>query len=212
MHPSVPQPLVVSLGALVLVNTIPVVGVLYWDWRIFDILVLFWAENLIIGAINVLRMGTLLITQQALGALFMIPFFTVHYGGFCLGHGFFLFMLFGDPMAMAGVAPPGAAIESLQVGTLALPIAALAASHVVSFVVNFLWAGEYRGASLDTLMFLPYPRIVVLHVVIIFGGFVIAAAGQPLPALILLIVLKTILDAGAHYREHRALQSARAHA
>lgn len=212
MQPPVPQSLVLSLSALILVNTIPIFGVFVWDWRVFDILFLFWAENLVIGAINVLRMATLLVTQQAFGALFTIPFFTVHYGGFCLGHGFFLFIVFGELMGSGGMlGSTDQAIDVLQLGTLALPIAALAASHFVSFIVNFLWAGEYRDASIETLMFLPYPRIVILHVVIIFSGFIVVGIGQPLPALILLIVLKTIVDAGAHYREHKALQATQSH-
>ncbi|MGI9247995.1 MAG: DUF6498-containing protein, partial [Woeseiaceae bacterium] len=43
--------------ALVLANLVPLAGVLLFDWQVFDVLMLYWAENVIIGVINVLRMG-----------------------------------------------------------------------------------------------------------------------------------------------------------
>ncbi|MEO1198915.1 MAG: DUF6498-containing protein [Pseudomonadota bacterium] len=197
------QSVAISLGALLLVNLIPLIGVFVWNWRVFDILLLFWAENLVIGAITVLRMLTVTVTQRQLKGIGMIPFFTIHYGGFCAVHGVFLFVMFGNDGIGLGAAPTAIASE----GNLLLPVAALAASHLVSFIVNFLWAGEYQRVTVDKLMFLPYPRVVILHVVIIFGGFAIAQAGEPVFALVLLIALKTGLDAMAHIREHRALQA-----
>jgi len=42
----------------------------------------------------------------------------------------------------------------------------------------------------------------VLHVVILGGGFLVTMLGSPLIALALLVVLKTGLDLFAHLREH----------
>ena len=51
-----------------------------------------WLENLVIGAFTILRMlGTVAANILNLAvAAFMVPFFTVHYGMFCFGHGIFL--------------------------------------------------------------------------------------------------------------------------
>ena len=38
-----------SLVALVLVNLVPIAGVLFFDWRVFDLLLLYWAESVVIG-------------------------------------------------------------------------------------------------------------------------------------------------------------------
>ena len=65
------------LLALVLANLIPLFGVLYLDWDVGSIVVLYWAENLIIGGYTVLKM---LVTGK-LGALPLILFFCRHYGG-----------------------------------------------------------------------------------------------------------------------------------
>jgi uncharacterized membrane protein AbrB (regulator of aidB expression) len=52
-------------------------------------------------------------------------------------------------------------------------------------------------------MFRPYGRVMVLHVVILLGGFLVQLLGSPAPALALLVLLKTGLDLGAHLREHQ---------
>jgi hypothetical protein len=43
---------------LILVNTIPMFGAMFWGWSLLEIVALYWFENLIIGAINVLKMIT----------------------------------------------------------------------------------------------------------------------------------------------------------
>ena len=42
----------------------------------------------------------------------------------------------------------------------------------------------------------PYPRLVVLHLTIIFGALLVAQTGQPIAALALLVVLKIALELG----------------
>jgi len=38
-----------ALAALVLVNVIPLFGVVFFGWSLFEVVVLYWVENLIIG-------------------------------------------------------------------------------------------------------------------------------------------------------------------
>ncbi len=47
-----------SALALIIANVVPLLGVLFWNWDAFEIVVLYWAENIVIGAINVLKMIT----------------------------------------------------------------------------------------------------------------------------------------------------------
>lgn len=47
-----------SVIALIAANVVPLVGVLFWGWSVFAIMAIYWAENVIIGAINVLKMIT----------------------------------------------------------------------------------------------------------------------------------------------------------
>jgi hypothetical protein len=60
-----------------------------------------------------------------------------------------------------------------------------------------------RSLSPVELMFRPYGRVVILHVVILFGGAVALFLGAPVIALILLIGLKIKIDLFAHRWEHK---------
>jgi hypothetical protein len=201
-----------SPSALVLLaaNLVPLYGVLFLGWSAFSLLVLFWAENVIIGVLNALRM---LLANPAEGTLwgaklFMVPFFCVHYGAFTMGHGIFVFALFGGKEyegLTKGFWPTDAAAHAIVANGLVLPLAVLAASHLFSFGWNYLWRGEFRSADLAKLMTQPYARIVVLHLTIILGGFVAMTLGSPLWALLLLLTLKIGIDLAAHLKERRKL-------
>jgi hypothetical protein len=45
-----------SVIALLLANLVPVFGVLFFHWEVFPLMFLFWSENVIVGAFNVLKM------------------------------------------------------------------------------------------------------------------------------------------------------------
>ncbi|HVT28115.1 MAG TPA: DUF6498-containing protein [Lacipirellulaceae bacterium] len=226
-----------SAWALVAANALPLFGVLFLGWDAFSIVILYWSENVIIGAINVLKMITcrpgdeLLILgdvdpndklnrarmERSRGQsvkllrlandgskLFFVPFFIIHYGGFCFVHGVLIFAIFGREAG--GFGPFGGFDNLLHVFTnehLWWCVAALAASHLWSFAVNYLRRGEYRRSSVPVLMFQPYARIVILHVAILIGGFIAAALGSNVVVLLILIVGKTLLDLSLHLAERQ---------
>ena len=68
---------------------------------------------------------------------------------------------------------------------------------------NYLKNGEYQRASLNALMGQPYSRVIVLHLTMLFGGWIVMLLGSPLPALVLLVVIKTAADLRAHTAERR---------
>jgi uncharacterized protein DUF6498 len=80
------------------------------------------------------------------------------------------------------------------------------ASHGFSFFHNYLAGGEYRRVSLPRLMAQPYGRVVVLHLAILGGGFLVMALHSAVGALVLLIVVKTAIDLGAHLAERCKLR------
>ncbi|MDZ7705575.1 MAG: DUF6498-containing protein [Trueperaceae bacterium] len=203
----------IALAALVGANLLPLVGVLLFDWSLFAVMLLYWAENGVIGVFNVVKM---LAASRggwfgSLGErLFLVPFFTVHYGGFWLVHGVFVFSLFGSGTQLTGSGPfgvdLGAARQALG-GDLWIALLSLVASHGVSFVLNFVGDGEFRQVTPSEMMFKPYGRVVILHVTIILGGFVVMALGEPIAALLLMVALKIGVDVAAHLREHRVLRA-----
>lgn len=201
-----------SVWVLVAANLFPLYGVLAWDWQVFPLLALFWMENVIIGLLNVARMLAADPADPALwlAKLFYIPFFSVHYGFFTVGHGVFVLsgMFGGESGGVQGLDVLAPALNAARTYDLWLPIAALGASHLFSFFWNYLQRGEYLRASLSELMFKPYARVFVLHITIIGGGFAAMALGSPVWALVLLIGIKVGLDLAAHRKEHAQLQRA----
>ena len=197
--------------SLVAANIVPLLGVLSWGWSTFAVVVTYWAENVVIGLINILKM---LCCSHADGGqsplrhaakLFFIPFFAVHYGLFCLVHGEFVFHLLGGEADNVAV-PIGHwwdRYAAIKESGLFIAIAVLALSHLYSFVRNYLLGGEYKRYSLPVLMFQPYARVVVLHLAILFGAFATLALGSPIWVLVILIVGKTVLDLAMHLYEHR---------
>jgi hypothetical protein len=193
-------PLALSTAALVLANLLPLAAVLAGWWSVYEVLLLFWAENVVIGLFNVARMLALLVLKREVAMLALIPFFGVHYGLFTFVHGMFVIGMLAPPEANA--MQDGIALLLAPEGLL-WPLAALAASHGFSFAANFLGAGEWRKEQGMALMAQPYGRVVVLHLVILAGGALVLALGEPVWALVLLVLLKIGVDLAAHRRAHR---------
>jgi hypothetical protein len=136
--------------------------------------------------------------------LFLIPFFTVHYGFFCFVHGIFVFELLGGGIHSFNPSQFwGNAYERLRDEHLLWAVVALGASHLLSFFVNFIHGGEYRRVVAPQLMAQPYGRVLVLHFAILLGAFAIVALGSPVWMLVILIIGKTILDVGLHLAERK---------
>ena len=204
--PATPAPkpgLPPSALLLLAVNLVPLLGVLSQQWTVLSILLLYWFENVVVGGVNVLRMAFADPKSVASDAIkfFLIPFFIFHYGMFCFVHGMFILAFFGHAKHfMPSLGMFATALREAGVGFAALCIAA---SHFFSFVHNFMLSGEFRRVTPQQLMGQPYARVVVLHVTILIGGAAAGALGQPVPALVLLIVLKTAIDLRAHLAERR---------
>lgn len=197
-------PVLASSVVLVLANLLPLGGALLGYWSSYEIMLLFWAENVVIGVMQVLRMVSVLVLRRVLEMLVMIPFFIIHYGIFTLAHGVLLAELIGPP----GNSPGKVIALLLSPDGLLWAVLALSASHVLSFALNFLGDGEWRRVEPSRLMFQPYRRVVVLHLVIICGGMVVMWMGDAIYAVAMLVVVKLALDLHAHLAEHRVARAA----
>lgn len=193
-----------SVIALVVANAFPIVGVMLFGWTVFPLVLLYWLENVIVGGFNVAKM---LLAQPRdplrwAGKAFLIPFFIVHFGGFTYVHGMLLIAFFG-PKPIAPFNLLQAVPMAIQANHLGWGVANLVASHGFSFFWNYLRNGEYQRASLNTLMGQPYGRIVVLHLTVLFGGWIVMLLGSPVGALLVLIALKTAADLRGHTAERQ---------
>lgn len=200
-----------SVIALILANLVPVGGVLFFGWEVFPLMFLFWSENVVVGVFNVLKMvfagGGGAAGQAA--KIFCIPFFCIHYGMFTFVHGVFVIALFGGGFGHAGGFPNfDTFLGVMQDNHLGWAVLGLTVSRGISFVTNYLGGGEYKNITAPQLMAQPYGRIVVLHLAILGGGFLMLALHQPVLGLLLLVVLKILLDLAGHLRERQKFSPA----
>jgi hypothetical protein len=196
-----------SVWSLLLVNGIPLFGVLFLDWSVGSILVLYWFENIVIGFYNVLKMAAakgsfgaqkktiITKTGRTASKIGTILFFMVHFGMFTMGHGIFVFSLFAQDFRLS---------DGLILAALALFV-----SHGVSFRTNFINTGEYKRLSFHHLFFQPYKRIVIMHMTIIFGAAAMTILKLPAAALVILVSLKTVIDVFALKKEQKKISQDR---
>ena len=208
-----------SLLALIAANLVPLVGALFYDWDASLVLALFWIENLIIGAFNLLKMLILAARAMRLNELFLCCFFVLHYGLFCSAHGLLLWDLldlgkvdasvyFGDigfgPLELFA---EGAAVLigfiDLHGSVIMLGIVALTLSHLVSFIEHFILRGEIFSLTNRDMMARPYGQILAMHAGLILGAVAVDKFGSTAALLAVIVVLKLLIDFMQHKRRHK---------
>jgi hypothetical protein len=187
-----------------LANLVPIIGVYTFGWQVFPILLFFWIENVVIGVFNILKMLRCQGRDAGISKWFMAFFFMIHYGAFTMAHGVVLLTIFGKNVGSADSGLPlNVIIEIIRSQQIWLAALSILISHGFSFIWNYLGKKEYLTSSLGELMTLPYRRIIIMHVGLILGAFVIDIAGSPPLGLLIFIILKIIMDIPLHLREHR---------
>ena len=185
------------------INLFIIWGVLFRDWNVFNIMLLFWAENVINGVFNVIRM----ITAKNGGwfKLFVVPFFCIHYGMFCFVHGVFVFAIFGANWNSAVSGPGEKLVNSYLDGSfwhnifqissgIGWTLILFAVNNLISLVKDYFRNGEYRTANLMLLMNGSYGRIIQLHIALLAGGFLTIITGSTKITIVILIIAKLLMD------------------
>jgi len=212
----------ITSKALIAANIIPLIGVIFFEWDLRFILVLYWIENIVIGIFNLFKMLSVSSDEALAGRLGQCAFFTIHYGGFCAAHGLFLLSFLDIPLndlnntdsssnpislVISSIKPTFDHLYNLFGIHLILAISALFVSHGFSLIENFFAKGEKNILTMKKLFSQPYPRIIVMHVTIIVGGILVQKLGSPIFMLAALICLKIVIDLMLHRREHKSIQT-----
>ncbi len=202
----------ISIITLILVNLIPLYGVLFDNWQIFTVVFSYWLQSLVVGMYTILKMmkdqgisesqkvtkddNQLLMKQYSrLSNIILIPFFCLHYGGFLLGHLVFIIGLFP--------------VKNFHITQMIIPSIALVINHGVSYWKNFIGQKEYLYIAPLEQMGTPYIRVFVMHLTVLGGAFMIVLLHLPIFALVLLVLLKTYGDYWSHIVEHKLIEQKR---
>ncbi len=212
-----------SARVLLSINIIPIIGVIFFEWNFFSIMLLYWLENLVIGLYSILKIKKtnryLILEQKKSPVTNSLPatwrqiiVFIFDYGFFTLVHGVFVFAMFGMSTAtsstIARLGPVNISeIIWPQISVLGIFISFLMmiVSHGFSYHHNFIVKEEYKNCTVNYLQKNPFRRVITMHFIIVISGFIILALGYSKLIIILLIILKTLIDLLAHNNEHNKI-------
>lgn len=199
-----------SVWVLVGANLVPLGGVLFADWKVEHVLVLYWMENFVVGAYSLLRIAFAQpaawsgydTAQRRLTKLAHGAFFALHFGAINVAFGVFVVTIVQrDPSA--GFGGLGQMVnEALASGETLLCLAVLAVSHGWSFLENYIGRSECKGITTRELRNRPYRRVVPMYFMVVFVGVSLQALGAPLFAAVAFVALKMGFDVYFHTRDH----------
>jgi len=191
-----------STISLLVSNLIVLVLALIQGWDLTTLLIVYWFQSVIIGFFNFFRILALKNfstenftindrqVQPTQGTkIFTAFFFAFHYGFF-----HFVYFIFISANLAANLLANQARIDGLYILS---GIVIFGVNHFFSFRHNKL-VDEQQKQNIGSLMFMPYIRIIPMHIIMIFGT--VLGAGS----LFIFLVLKTIADMVMHTVKHRA--------
>ncbi|MGH8174096.1 MAG: DUF6498-containing protein, partial [Rhodanobacteraceae bacterium] len=211
-----------SLLLVLLINAVPIVGVLRYGWSAVNVLVLFWCENLLIAIFTCLRIwlhrkfsrkrGYLrggqvgvqvngkTVKTGLLGEYAVIAF------PFTLAHGVFVGVITMIITQNHGDDPMWH-FSWVQLGR---GVAIISAMLSIEFLFDLATLRSRSFAWMRDYMQRRTARVIVLHVAIIFGMFAMAMFNSPLGILYVLLGLKALAEVGGVFGQSAAAQKAAA--
>lgn len=199
-------------------NLVPAFCVLLFGWSPAILILLYWAENVVLGVFQLMRMNVVTFRDgivTGLVGLFGSVFFVVHYGLFCLGHGLFALSFLGFELGLPNTPemPEELVLRLPEIlwkeQGFALSLVAIVVLQAVAFV-QWIVLGAWKTADDGKLMGEVYARIVVLHLTLFATAFALGALGSPALGVFALALFKSIAEgvsAGRKARKDKAAQA-----
>lgn len=188
---------------LIAANALPIVGILFWHWDAFLLLLLYWMETAILGfwvmvAVAISPARSVNIFGQDLSRIGMIAFLLLHSGIFMGVH----FMMLWELLAGGWASRIHGVVDFLKLVVIGqglwLPLLVLfLARGFVQLIAERrqpLVLSDNEGSLLRSgPLFGFYLRIVIMQLTLILGGVIAVFAGAGV-SLITLVVIKTAID------------------
>jgi hypothetical protein len=196
--------------ATLVVNLIPLYGVLSWGWDTFQLLILYWIETVVIAFWTIRRLARLPGEQKKPNAapFNLAEFFTLHAGMF-IGVHFILLWAFFSYDWFRKVHGVGSFFFELFIANgVWVAIVCMLVLHAISYLVDAK-PGHDGGAPRHLVQtsarttgdpVMPiigglYVRIIITQIAILVGAW-FSGFTNSLAPLVIVIVLKTLVDLG----------------
>ncbi|MCP4133033.1 MAG: hypothetical protein GY754_18855 [bacterium] len=220
-----------SAWFLIGANFVTVFGVLFLNWGLVDVLLIYFLESLVIGFYNILKMmGLEMEVDKEFPAFskvynwgiktFFSTVFAVHFGAMTMLLGGTVYLFTSLSMMFSDVK-----IDIFKVIAAAWPaILSLFISHGYSFFKNYYRGEEYKKATILRLMGQPYIRLFGLLIILFVAGMLIVGGALLYKSGVIkfkaetmgsfsflfkvvftciFIALKTVVDLIGHLRERK---------
>jgi hypothetical protein len=210
---------------LVASDLFPLAGIWFWHWDTFLLLMLYWMDTAIIAFWTIARIAAtsrdglndLRITSggKSINSPWAVSaFFVAHCGVFMAVHFLFLWVMFSGAWARGIHGPADFVRQIIVESRLWLPLAGLMLSRAVSFLFHVVRPELFErieralfprhpvrihvpAGSVGSEIAMLYVRVVIMQLAIIVGGFLAILLGSMAP-FVILILLKTAVDAALH--------------
>lgn len=187
-------------------NLLPLAGVAWWGWDMFEVLILFWMQTVLMVFFTVLGVRKLALSKLGdinVGGR-MRPATHRDYmlllGGvglvFCAGHLGFLWVFFSGDWGKL-VHGPATFWQHFVIANGAW--IALLFNIVGGLVRDMLTPRNDSSGNIDDLQLTLFIRIFAMQAAIIFGAMLVMSYGASSAPLLILIGLKTLFDFGASF-------------
>jgi hypothetical protein len=205
-----------GIVTVLLVNAVPVVGVLRYGWSATNVIVLYWFENLLITALTCLRLlahrqwtrkrgywrtgqiGGIEINGKPVHAG-LIGEYAMSSFIFTLAHGVFvgvIVMIFAQNY-------PDQPMWQVSLAQVERGVVAITAMLGIELLADLPTIRRRSFAEMKAFAQGRMSRIIVLHLAIIFGMLAMAVAHSPFGVLYVLIALKTLAEIGGVFARDR---------
>lgn len=202
-----------SAAALLACNGVALVFAFFNPPVSVSVLFLYWAECVVIGMLNVAKLGYVLppgYDEAALASMTPGDRNWLRIGGaglFLVPYGLLLFFLFSGLHALGEHEMQAKGVRHYDMaGHLAgfwLPVLLIGAGHALSFFRNFLGKREYTGRSFEDQMWRPFKRVVLMLLVMFGAMAAIIVTGLPGIALLAFVPFMLVAGLEAHFRDRR---------
>jgi len=203
----------ISTTSLIVTNLFLMTMAIIYKWTIYDQIMVFWCENLVIGFYTLIKLPMCRDVLPENREHFPVkpkhikfiisPFFLIVFLMFCAMHLAMIHMLFYDDVESYANAHEQNYFPQVNWNVVLISIAALFVNHGISFIINFLGKKEYLTYRMDQMLILPYKRVMLVHLIVMVFGLLLNSAGRAsIIGIVLFFLAKIWIDIRRHRAEH----------
>jgi hypothetical protein len=182
-------------------NLFPLVGVWFLNWNPFSVLLCYLLESGVIGVFNTFKVTAVTfygkVPEPVLGVnsvgLFSIPIFIIAFSMLLALNFYGFFHVIGLPITqktnMLDVIHVIISQREMQ-----LLLTTFFVLNAFSFITEFILPEKYQELTIEQQVVLPFPRVIIVQVLIFIGGLLYVNTGARISMLIVLMALKTIAE------------------